>query len=158
MLKSQDDSVPRGGLRVTYEISLGAILQSLVVLAVGGLLYVVNASNKGDNTASNLTRVEGSVSALRTEILQQIGDFKTANKDQFDELKHQVAGLPDQTADMRQLRARIDALEQAKKDRDQAMGTLHDQVLLDHSALTAIQEANHPLLGVKGKCGNSSAC
>jgi hypothetical protein len=138
-----------GGLRFNTEISLGSILQAVTVFIVSAFFYVTNASNKTDNTAQRLVSVENSVAMLRSELLQKISDNQAENKIRFEELSRQVAGLPDQTAALRQLDVRVTRLEANKQDRDKQITDLSNVLYQDHADLAAIQSANHQKLGVR---------
>jgi uncharacterized coiled-coil protein SlyX len=138
-----------GGFRFNTEISLGSILQAAMVFVVSAFFYVTNASNKTDNTAQRLVSVENSVAMLRSEVLQKISDNQAENKIRFEELSRQVAGLPDQTAALRQLDARVTRLEANKQDRDKQITDLSNVLYQDHADLAAIQLANRQKLGVR---------
>ena len=149
MMNATDKPVGRTAIHWNTEISLGSIVQALVVCAVSAFFYVTNAANKTDTTAQHLVSVETSVVALRNELLQKIADNQAENKVRFEELSRQVAGLPDQSAALRQLDVRVTRLEANKVDRDKQIGDLSALVYQDHADLAAIQSANRPKLGIR---------
>lgn len=132
---------PKSGFRITTEISVGTILQSLIVLAASAGVYVVNASNKTDNTAADLTRVEGSVSNLRSDLIAKMTDTQADNKARFDQLSQQVSGLPDQTAIVHQIDSRVTRLENGRADRDKEMAAISEMLYQDHAMLVSSQDA-----------------
>ena len=149
MMSATDKPADRAAIRWNTEISLGSIVQALVVFAVSAFFYVTNAANKTDTTAQHLVSVETSVVALRTELIQKIADNQAENKVRFEELSRQVAGLPDQSAALRQLDVRVTRLETNKTDRDKQITDLSTVVYQDHADLAAIQSANRPKLGIR---------
>ena len=149
MMSATDKPAERAAIRWNTEISLGSIVQAVVVFAVSAFFYVTNAANKTDTTAQHLVSVETSVVALRTELIQKIADNQAENKVRFEELSRQVAGLPDQSAALRQLDVRVTRLEANKVDRDKQIGDLSNVVFQDHADLAAIQSANRPKLGIR---------
>ena len=149
MMSATDKPGGRAAIHWNTEISLGSIVQALVVFAVSAFFYVTNSANKTDTTAQHLVSVETSVVALRSDLLQRIADNQAENKIRFEELSHQVSGLPDQTAALRQVDARVTRLEANKVDRDKQIGDLSTVVYQDHADLAAIQSANRPKLGIR---------
>lgn len=151
---------PQRRFWVTGELSLGSILQALVVMAVGATLYVINASNKTDNTAQTVTEIKASMSAgmvqMKQDLMDKIGSYQNDNNRRFDDLSHQVAGLPDQTTTIKLLDSRVVRVETDAVNRAHAADQMHDDwlrdhgmIMQDHSDLQGILNANKPKLGMR---------
>jgi hypothetical protein len=137
----------KSGLRFDANISLGSILQALVVAGIGAFFFVTSASNKTDNTAANLIRVETSVGSTRDELIKKMDDAQAQNAVRFSDISRQVAGLPDQSAALRQIDARVTRLETTKENRDRQIVDLSATLYQDHADLAAIQKANGVKIG-----------
>lgn len=129
-----------------WDVNLGHMLIA-VPLIVGGTAYVVSDHSAQLNLASAFEQLRASTEKMATAASVDALRYDTNKK--LDELSHQVSGLPDQTALLRQMDNRVSQLEANKKDRDAQMSQLSQIVYQDHADLKAIHDADSQKLGRK---------
>jgi cell shape-determining protein MreC len=132
------------GPRISYEFNIASVVQALIVAAVSAFLFVTNSASKVDATAQQLN-------SFRQEIVARLSEYQSDNKGKFDEISRIVAGLPDQSASLRQLEARVTRLETFKSERDKQMSDLNAMVVQIHADLSTIMNANRPKLGLRAQ-------
>ena len=96
-------------IRFTPEVSLGAILQALIV-AGGVAVYAITTSTRATDT-------ESSLKDFKVEIGHQIDALHTEMNRRFDVVGDQIGALPD-------YRARLDQAERRLNGHDAALGAL----------------------------------
>jgi DNA repair ATPase RecN len=131
----------KSGVRLSYELNIASVVQALIVAAVSAFLFVTNSANKVDATAQQLN-------SFRQEIVARLSEYQSDNKGKFDEIRGIVAGLPDQSAALRQMEARLTRLEAFKSERDKQIGDLTAMVVQLRADLSSLVNANRPKLGL----------
>ena len=131
-----DDTSARrtNGLRINYEVSLGAILQASVV-ACGLVGWAVTSANRSDQAQHDLTTMQQTVSG-------QITDLRSLISSGLADVRAQIQTLPDQ-------RARLDQAERRMSEVSTALGVVD-------SRLRAVEQSVAELNAQLGSIGQAS--
>lgn len=127
-----------------WDVNLGHMLIA-VPLIVGGTAYIVSDHNAQVNLAATFDQFRTTMATMATAA--SVDALRADTGRRLDDLSRQVSGLPDQSASLRTVDARVTRLETNKSDRDAQISELSKVVYQDHADLTSIIRANQPQLG-----------
>lgn len=137
-MTDKDENGERRGLRLSYEINLGHILQAAMV-ACAAILFIVTGRNTADQAVRDVASLKESMYAQNTEI-------KAALTSGLADVRQQISSLPDQRARLDQVERRLNDLDGRVSAQDQRTGALEKTVFETRADVNALtRAANMPL-------------
>lgn len=121
-------------VKFTPEISAGAVLQAITVAAMA-MAYVFGVAGKSDESLNASKQ-------LRADVTSQIADLKGTMSAGFATIQQQIAGLPDQRAQIADLIRRADHTDQKLIEVDGRINILTTNAAQIRSDLDGIMSAS----------------
>ena len=103
-----------GGIRVDPTLTIVSIIQ-ILVMAASVTAWALTKGATTEETGRRLTEFQASlqaqITALQGDTKVQLGTLQADTARRFDDVLHQIAGLPDTTARLNQVEARLTRVE-----------------------------------------------
>lgn len=119
--------------RFSSEISLGSLLTGLIAL-IGLIAWAVTSANRGDQSQRDQI-------VLQAQVTEKLADLRSAVSTGLQELRTQIAGLPDQRASLVQTERRLTELEQRFQSGDVRFGVLERSAIESRADLNQLLRA-----------------
>lgn len=133
-----DPHPPRAGVRLDYTITVGHLIQ-ICLLLTGLASWLISSNNRSDQAGKDLV-------VLQDRLTGQIKDVRDTVSEGLNNVRTQIAGLPDQRANLDQTLRRLGDVEQRYNIVDKRLGEAERATIESRADLnTLMRAANVPL-------------